>query len=649
MNRPALLALALIACGPSATPPHRSQYDALPRLRFNQLAQRTNVPVFWASDANENNALDPDEVRELLFYPTHEHWVENGRFTPAFEEVYERLVQEQARPEPSDERLRLVHEEFGRTQVTLVESDLRSLPETHRAFAQRMLRAADRIDALYAHQIGMSALASRVPNNEPESQSLFRRNWGPHCRSTTTTSQVGCSAIPGDPGMPTDVYPTEIQNNESFCAQLEARPDQATLLSPFTVVRSQNGDLAPVSYLDAYGDEMRAIAAELRSAADAMTDPEESAMVAYLRAAAQSFETNDWVAADNAWAAMSVRNSRWYLRIAPDETYWDPCSRHAGFHMTFALINRDSLAWQDRLQPVQGDMERTLAALTPQTYTAREVRFHMPDFIDITINAGDDRSPYGATIGQSLPNWGPVADESRGRTVVMSNLYTDLDSRAVRRAQAESMLTQESLRYYSSSAQPGLMGTILHEATHNLGPSHEYRVNDQTDDTVFGGGMASMLEELKAQSGALFFIDWLRERGVITEQQARETYLDCVVWAFGHISRGMYTPGGQRKAYSQLAAVQIGFLLEQHALRFDPAATPASGQGQGAFSIDYDAFPAAARALMTLVMHIKSAGDRAEADRIAATYVDGDVVPQALVRERYQSFPQTSFVYSVAF
>ena len=67
---------------------------------------------------------------------------------------------------------------------------------------------------------------------------------------------------------------------------------------------------------------------------------------------------------------------------------------------------------------------------SPEVYAAREVGFQLPDFIQVVLNAGDSRSAIGATIGQSLPNFGKVAEESRGRTVVMSNLYTDADSLA---------------------------------------------------------------------------------------------------------------------------------------------------------------------------------------------------------------------------
>ena len=154
--------------------------------------------------------------------------------------------------------------------------------------------------------------------------------------------------------------------------------------------------------------------------------------------------------------------------------------------------------------------------------------FHLPDFIDIVVNAGDDRDPLGATIGQSLPNWGPVANEGRGRTVAMVNIYTDPDSRAARkRAGGERARCREREALSRTSTEPGLLSTILHEATHNLGPAHEYKVNGKVDDDVFGGPIASMMEELKAQTGALFLLDFLRSKKLITDELAQQSYVDC--------------------------------------------------------------------------------------------------------------------------
>src|SRR5204862_157705 len=156
-----------------------------------------------------------------------------------------------------------------------------------------------------------------------------------------------------------------------------------------------------------------------------------------------------------------------------------------------------------------------------------------------------------------------------------SNLYTDPDSLRMRRQGAESLLTKESMSAYVDAANPGLLATILHEATHNLGPAHEYAYKGKTDAQWFGGSLASMLEELKAQTGALYYVDFTKRKGLVSPELALQTYVDCVVWGFGHISRGMYTPTGERKAYSQLAAVQMGFLLDEGAITFDPAAVAA--------------------------------------------------------------------------
>ena len=90
---------------------------------------------------------------------------------------------------------------------------------------------------------------------------------------------------------------------------------------------------------------------------------------------------------------MTVDNSKWYVRVAPDEVYSEPCAHKAIFHLTFARINQGSKEWQGKLVPVQQEMEAAVAAHAGAPYKARKVTFHLPDFIDIVINAGDDREP----------------------------------------------------------------------------------------------------------------------------------------------------------------------------------------------------------------------------------------------------------------
>jgi hypothetical protein len=666
MRRAFLLASALVACtnrhepqprghheeptgGPQPQQPAPVARDRISRVDFNRFAVRQNLPIYWIADANHDRKIDPFEVAALLFYPSRGNWVKNGVFTSEFDKAYEQIVAAAMAAPTQDARIALVEKDLDQGRATLVRTDSMSLAADDRPFVEHMLKVAALVDEIFEQANGATALADKLPA-DPQSRSLFRRNRGPKCVAPATEKDPNCSAIPGAPKPIVDIYPASLQTSDAFCKDLEARPDAVKLLEPFTVVRvAANGkDLEAVPYSAAYKLLADQVASELEAAAATVKDPAEAPLVGYLRAAASGFRTNDWLPADETWSKMTVDNSKWYVRVGPDEVYWEPCSHKAGFHVTFARINQGSRQWQQKLVPIQKAMEAQVAARAGAPYKERAVTFHLPDFIDIVVNAGDDRTPLGATIGQSLPNWGPVANEGRGRTVAMVNLYQDDDSRAARREQAASVLDADSIAQFTGEGEPSLLITILHEATHNLGPAHQYKVNGKTAVEIFGGAVASVLEELKAQTGGLFLIEMLRGKGIITDAFAKQAYADGIVWALGWVSQGMYEPTGKRKTYANVAAVQIGFLIDAGAIAWDDKAKAANGKDTGALVVHYDKLVAACDDMMKMIGGIKARGDKAAADALLAKYVDGKVVPHAQIQERFLRFPKASFVYSVA-
>jgi len=620
---------------------------AMDRSAFNETAFRLNLPVYWMADTNGNGTVDADEVRALQFYPTEGKWTDGGKLNDAFDKAFTQIKDAQAAAMPTDARQKLVRDELAQGATTLVYSDVRTGTDEDKSLVRHMLKVARMVDDLYATQTGAKQVEAQLPKDDPASLAVFRRNWTTKCLAPKTEKDAACTAIAGV--TPTvSVYPVDMQKDPKFCATIEKDPQSKKLTEPFTaVVMGADKKLTTQPYSEAFKAQMTAISAELKAAADDVKDAKEAPLKAYLLAASKSFTTNDWLPADEAWAKMNATNSKWYLRVAADEVYWEPCAHKAGFHLAFAKINPDSLTWQEKLNPVQTEMENTLAAHIGAPYKARKVTFHLPDFIDVVVNSGDSRHAHGATIGQSLPNWGKVSAEGRGRTVAMSNLFNDPDSLGRRKQQAESLLSKDAIAFYSSTPQAGLLTTILHEATHNLGPAHEYAFKGQTAEKAFGGGMASMLEELKAQTGGLYYVEMLKKKGIVSPELAKQTYTDGIVWAFGHISRGMYEAGGARKAYSQLAAIQIGFLLDEGALTWDGSATAANGTDKGAFTINFDKMVPAVDKLMKIVGGIKAKNDNAAALELAKKYVDGAVVPQAVITERELRFPKPSFVYGV--
>jgi hypothetical protein len=493
-------------------------------------------------------------------------------------------------------------------------------------------------------------MSAGIPADDTASRALFWRNQGPWCEQPKTGKDPDCSALPGKPPRITGAYPARVQQDPKFCDALQARPDQKALMSPFTVVVEEGGELKAAPYNAAYKPDMEAISRELKAAADTVQSPGEAPFKAYLLAASQAFLDNRWELADEAWAKMSVENSKWYLRVGPDEVYWEPCSRKAGFHMSFALINQASLAWQKKLGPVKAEMEAAFAKLAGPPYKARDVKFHLPDFIDVVLNAGDARAATGGTAGQSLPNWGPVASEGRGRTVAMINLLQDDDSRESFRQASESLMCKATMETLSFDPGVGTLGTVLHEATHNLGPSHEYKARGKTAAESFGGPLASMLEELKAQTGALYFSGWLAGKGVLDAKLARMSEGRDILWALRQISQGMYTAGGDSKAYGQLAAIQLGTLIDAGALRWRADETAANGADKGCFSIEAEKMPAAIDALARTVLGIKARGDKAGALRLRELYVDKEgpwKALRAVIEERMLRVPLGSVVYSI--
>ena len=294
-------------------------------------------------------------------------------------------------------------------------------------------------------------------------------------------------------------------------------------------------------------------------------------------------------------------------------------------------------------------MENKLAAMAGKPYKARDVQFKIPDFIDVVLNAGDQRSPTGATIGQSLPNWGPTAEKG-GRTVAMTNLYTDADSQAAQAQQASSMFCKATNEVATTTPRETLIGSLLHEAAHNLGPSHEYKVNGKEDDEIFGGTLASTLEELKAQTTSLYLTNWLAGKGVFTEDEVRKIHTRDISWAFGHISRGMYTADGTPRNYSQLAAMQVGSFLKAGALTWKPDEPAANGTDKGCIEINHEQLAKAIEAFETRVLRIKGAGDKNDAEALKAEFVDAKddfANLKNVITERWLRSPKASFVYSV--
>lgn len=659
-SHPAVAAKAAAPVPVVASPAAAVAPRPLDRATFNATAAELDLPIFWRADTNADGSVQPGELAVLWRADgaLAEDWLGATGFGPRFEPALH-AIEEVARhghrmeglPPAERRRREAVLQELRQGRPTLVERDLRETPAEDKVIVRHVLAAAAGVERLFARQNGVFGLDAQIPRDDALSRALFHRNQSPWCEAPTTEKDPFCNALPERPSRSSGLYPVDLQLPPGFCGDLQAGANEKALMAPFVaVVRGEDGVLNAVPYQKLWKQDMEAVAAELQAAAVAVTNTKESGFKGYLAAAAQAFRDGNWTKADEAWAAMGATNSAWYLRIAPDETYFEPCSRKAGFHVSFARISDGSKRWHDLLEPRKAELERAMADLAGPPYVARKVAFHLPDFIEILLNAGDSRSGLGATVGQSLPNYGAVASEGRGRTVAMVNLYTDADSKAALRGQIESLFCAQAMPLVTTEPEPQLMSTVLHEAAHNLGPSSDYAVAGKTDEEIFGGALAATLEELKAQTAALYFTQWLATRQLIGAKEAQVANVADITWDLGHVAQGLRTPDGKPKPYSHLASIQVGALFEAGALSWHAQEKAANTKDVGCFEVHTEKIPGAIEALMRRVAGIKARGDLAGAQALVAEYVEREDTWQQLrdvIRARWLRAPKANFVYAV--
>ena len=611
---------------------------SLSRDDFNRLAVESGLPLFWIADRNSSGTVEVAELVPVGAGKSLSPYVEGGKFTDKFRDDYLGLVELRRRE--------AVKRELDSGYAAIMRSDFSKSPASDRKVVEHMVAAGRIVDELYSRQKGAFPYIAKLPKDDALSRALFERNQGPWCAAPKTQDDPFCSALASFPPKLSDAYPEGMAQDEAMCESLKKFADGKKLLSPFTVVRRVGGKLVALPLTEVYGARMKDVARELRAAAEPLGD-DEKAFRAYLLAAAKGFETNDWSEADEAWVAMNSHNSKWYLRVAPDETYFDPCQEKAGFQVSFGRIDLSAVKWADRVSKVRQEMEDSLAKLIGDAYKPRQVNFSIPDFIQIVLNSGDGRTNQGATVGETLPNWGKVAEENRRRIMVVTNFYTDPDSVRMNREKLSTMLDADSMRAYSDDREPSVLKILLHEVTHNLGPHSDYKFNGKGASEVYGGRTATTLEEVKAEAGGLWYIDFLKRKGYLTQKQVDEAYIDSVAWCIDFTSRGMFTSTGTPKTYGQVAAIILGSLVKDGAVEWRK-----DEKNGDRFHVNLAKMPGAIEALVQKIGKLYANADAAGAKAFIDGFTAGEgtkPLHASEIETRYAKFPKQSFYYSVEY
>ena len=163
-----------------------------------------------------------------------------------------------------------------------------------------------------------------------------------------------------------------------------------------------------------------------------------------------------------------------------------------------------------------------------------------------------------------------------------------------------------------ASGEAYLLGTIMHEMAHGLGPAFARTAAGKVAIREAMGPIYGGLEEAKADLVGMFGLKWLVDHGALPKTKREEYYASYVAGIFRTVRFGA------GEAHGQAELMEFNYLSEKGAIK---------RQSSGRYAIDYARIPEVIADLTKELLNIEATGDRARAENWFKKY---DVMPADL-------------------
>ena len=217
------------------------------------------------------------------------------------------------------------------------------------------------------------------------------------------------------------------------------------------------------------------------------------------------------------------------------------------------------------------------------------------EVMDAPFRSGDLRHGYQA-VADNLPNDPRIHQEKGSKRIFFKN-YMDARVAEIIVPLAKRLLRAEDAA--AATAEGYLVGTLMHEISHDLGPAWARRDGKKVDIREAIGPAFSALEEAKADTTGMSGLVRLVERGAVPREMLPQAYASYVADLFRTVRFGT------GEAHSRAEMMEFNYLTEQGALRREPS---------GQYAIDAAKMPAAFESLSRTLLELEARGDRAGAE-----------------------------------
>ena len=487
---------------------------------------------------------------------------------------------------------------LARFQRTPMPFHAEGLTARERKLVEKLVDANRYLEEIYWRQSdpeGLALYQSLVGSKYPQDQKLRRYLWINASRFDLINENepfVGKDPMP--PGM--GYYPQGLTRAQVEQYVKDHPEKRAEIYSLTTVVRWHGDQLEGLPYHIAYRSFLEPAAKDLREAADLSDDP---AFANFLRLRADALLTDDYYKSDIAW--LDLKDPKFDIILAPYETYTDSLLGVKGSYGGSVLVRNEAESRKLALfQKYVPDIQDALP-LAPEDRPSKHGLQTPMEVMDAPYRSGDLRHGYQA-VADNLPN-DPRVHEEKGSKKIFFKNFMDARVNYVILPLAKYMMRPEQAA--RASGEGYLLGTIMHEIAHGLGPAYARTAQGKVDIRASIGPIFGGLEEAKADITGMVGLKWMVEHGVLPKEKLEECYISYLAGIFRTVRFGT------AEAHGQAEMMEFNYLSERGAIK---------REASGRYFMDTAAMPAAVADLAKELLEIEATGDRTRGENWLKKY-----------------------------
>ncbi len=461
-----------------------------------------------------------------------------------------------------------------------------------RKMVGKLAEACEYLESIYWRQIDPEALAlyqSLEGSKNPRDIQLRRYLWINASRFDLIDDNkpfVGKETMSPGRGF----YPQGLTRDKVEAFVKEHPEKKAELYGPTTVVRWHGGQLESLPYHIAYRSFLEPAAKALRDAAALSADP---AFANFLRLRADALLTDDYFQSDLAW--LDLKNPKFDIIFAPYETYSDDLlGVKATYGGAVMIRNEKESKKLEMFRQYVAQIQDALPLAAEDRPSKQGLETPM-EVMDTPFRSADLTHGYQA-VADNLPN-DPRVHEQKGSKKLFFKNFMDARVNYVIIPVARQMLRTDQAAKVSGDGY--LLGTIMHEIAHGLGPAFARTPTGKMSIRESVGPIFSGLEEAKADVVGMFGLKWLVDHDALPQAKLEECYASYVGGMFRTVRFGV------AEAHGQAEMMEFNYLNSRGAVTRDSA---------GRYTINYQKMPDAVADLAKELLEIEATGDRQRAE-----------------------------------